>query len=402
MSDKNIGSLPAAASIEDDSLLVAEQQGEAVHFTGKQLKDYAKSGVDALVAAAEAAADRAETSAGSVEDVAADAQAAKAAAAAAAASQAAAARSEQGAAAAQNAASGSASAAKAQADRATSAAQTAATTAAQQAAGQAASQVSSQLRAEVQNLVNEAGRSATIAQSAAKTAAEDAVEAAESDIAGYVSAAQTAKDAAEKARDDAQAAVGGNFMDKSIYDPQGKETDIFAYVDEKLKDVDVDITADKVTFADGDTFQQKYDSGELNGPIGPQGNSIVNIKKDPTDLSGSTLVIQVKDYATNTIATYTFTLPEGPDGPIYYPSIDADGNLEWALIGGGVYPTPDPVNIKGKDATINSVNALTVQGGDGIEAAMSGSTLTIKAKNVETWTFTLEDDSIVTKKVVLV
>lgn len=56
----------------------------------------------------------------------------------------------------------------------------------------------------------------------------------------------------------------------------------------------------------------------------------------------------------------------------------------------------------GKDATINGVNALTIQGGDGIDATMSGGMLTIKAKTVETWTFTLEDDSTVTKKVVLV
>lgn len=49
MADKNIGSLPAAAALDDDSLLIAEQQGEAVHFRGKLLKDYAKEGVAALV-----------------------------------------------------------------------------------------------------------------------------------------------------------------------------------------------------------------------------------------------------------------------------------------------------------------------------------------------------------------
>lgn len=31
------------------------------------------------------------------------------------------------------------------------------------------------------------------------------------------------------------------------------------------------VTADKVTFADGETFQQKYDSGELTGPVGLTG-----------------------------------------------------------------------------------------------------------------------------------
>ena len=62
----------------------------------------------------------------------------------------------------------------------------------------------------------------------------------------------------------------------------------------------------------------------------------------------------------------------------------------------------DDGTLNGEDATINGVNALTIQAGDGIDATMSGSTLTIKAKTVETWTFTLEDDSTVTKKVVLV
>lgn len=87
---------------------------------------------------------------------------------------------------------------------------------------------------------------------------------------------------------------------------------------------------------------------------------------------------------------------------------DANGNWNEipAIVGGvGTQGPAGPTGATGaagKNATINGVNALTVQGGDGIEAAMSGSTLTIKAKNVETWTFTLEDDSTVTKKVVLV
>ena len=56
----------------------------------------------------------------------------------------------------------------------------------------------------------------------------------------------------------------------------------------------------------------------------------------------------------------------------------------------------------GANATINGVNALKLAAGAGIEATMSGTTLTIKAKTVEEWTFTLEDGSTVTKKVVLV
>ena len=55
MADKNIGSLPAATGIQDDTLMVGEQQGEAVKLTGAQWKDYAKSvfeaQYDAVIAA---------------------------------------------------------------------------------------------------------------------------------------------------------------------------------------------------------------------------------------------------------------------------------------------------------------------------------------------------------------
>lgn len=255
MADKNIGALPAAAALDDDSLLIAEQQGEAVHFSGALLKNYAKEGVADLVAEAQSAATRAEEAAASVEDVAADAQAAKNAAAEAAASQVAAARSAQNAATSQNAASSSASTAKTQADRATSAAQNAATNAAQQAANQ----TSSALRAEVQSLVNNAERAASTAQSAAENAAEDAVAAVGSDMAGYVSAAQAAQAAAEKARDEAQTAVGGNFMDKNVYDPQGKSTDVFKYVDDAVGNMELPDDVGDMTSAVYDPQGKKTD-----------------------------------------------------------------------------------------------------------------------------------------------
>jgi hypothetical protein len=85
---------------------------------------------------------------------------------------------------------------------------------------------------------------------------------------------------------------------------------------------------------------------------------------------------------------------------------DANGNWEEIpAIVGGVGPQ-GPAGPTGPAATVNGVNALKIQGGDGIEVAMSGSTLTIKAKTVEEWTFTVEGedgvDTTVTKKVVLV
>lgn len=45
MADKTIGELPAALSVYDDSLMVAEQNGSAVSFTGAQFKYYAQKNV---------------------------------------------------------------------------------------------------------------------------------------------------------------------------------------------------------------------------------------------------------------------------------------------------------------------------------------------------------------------
>lgn len=118
------------------------------------------------------------------------------------------------------------------------------------------------------------------------------------------------------------AGSGSGDMTASVYDPQGKAQDIFKYVDEKLKDVDFDVTADEVTFADGETFQQKYDSGDLTGPAGPAG-------KDGQD---------------------------GQPG-----ATGADGQPGAA----------------GKDATINGVNALTIGGNGGVAASQSGSQLNL-------------------------
>lgn len=88
-------------------------------------------------------------------------------------------------------------------------------------------------------------------------------------------------------------------MLSAVYDPQGKKTDIFKYVDDALAgftggsgveigadepvegdvwiDTD-DVYSDTVSsallvFADGETLQQKYDDGELNGPAGSDGKN---------------------------------------------------------------------------------------------------------------------------------
>ena len=64
--------------------------------------------------------------------------------------------------------------------------------------------------------------------------------------------------------------AGAGDMLERVYDPQGKHRDVFKYVDDKTSDV----AASNVKFADGDTFQQKFDDGSLKGEkgdAGPQG-----------------------------------------------------------------------------------------------------------------------------------
>lgn len=73
MADSTVGMLPRASQIDDDSLLLMEQQGQAMNFTGKQLKDYAKAGLEANFAddikAANDAAYRAKEAASAVTEM---------------------------------------------------------------------------------------------------------------------------------------------------------------------------------------------------------------------------------------------------------------------------------------------------------------------------------------------
>ena len=58
-----IGSLPGIADLYDDTLLPVEQQGEAMHMTGRQWKKYAQASVEGYVDGAEEAAKAAASSA---------------------------------------------------------------------------------------------------------------------------------------------------------------------------------------------------------------------------------------------------------------------------------------------------------------------------------------------------
>lgn len=63
------------------------------------------------------------------------------------------------------------------------------------------------------------------------------------------------------------AGAGSGDMLAAVYDPQGKQLDIYKYVDDAFSNV----PATNVKFSDGTTFQQKLDSGALKGDPGKDG-----------------------------------------------------------------------------------------------------------------------------------
>ena len=79
MADKNIGALPQVPQLMDDSLMVVEQQGQAMKMTGRQFREFGKQAVMAevqeLVDAAETAAESAIGAVKAVTDMTVDAKA---------------------------------------------------------------------------------------------------------------------------------------------------------------------------------------------------------------------------------------------------------------------------------------------------------------------------------------
>ena len=61
MVDKVIGELPSISSLDDESLFVAEQNGQAVKVSGKQLTDFSNVETTAQVEQAKASAQAAKT-----------------------------------------------------------------------------------------------------------------------------------------------------------------------------------------------------------------------------------------------------------------------------------------------------------------------------------------------------
>lgn len=400
MADVSINELPVATEMSDDALSVVFQNYETKSIKGSLIKEYAKESVKnyATLAAQEATA---------------EANAAKTAA---------------------QTAQSKAETAKAGADSAKSAAQTA-----QQAAERAVSEANSAVKTAL-------GHSNTAAQSALE--AEDAKEAIENmtvtaktlaagsnatvnktvsggvvklelgipkgvqgdngedaptitDI-GINSAYHLIITMSDGTSYDAgycrgASGAGTGDMMSSTYDPQGKNRDIFKYVDDQMANVDFDITADEVTFADGETFQQKFDQGELRGQNGSNGVGIKSVTQTTTSSAdGGTNVITVTK-TDNT--TSTFNVKNGSKGSAGNDGVgiksvtqtttsDADGGENVITVtktdnttstfkvkNGSKGSTGD----KGANATINGVNALTIEAGENVTLSQSGSTATISA-----------------------
>lgn len=68
MADKTIGELPVAPQLDDDSLLVVEQQGEARSIKGQLIRHFATVSVESYVEAAQTAAEQASESAQDAEN----------------------------------------------------------------------------------------------------------------------------------------------------------------------------------------------------------------------------------------------------------------------------------------------------------------------------------------------
>ena len=139
-----------------------------------------------------------------------------------------------------------------------------------------------------------------------------------------------------------------------------------------------DYSAGMIKFTDGETFQQKYDAGELTGPQGEQG------PKGDTGAPGA-------DGAQG---------PAGENGGYYTPAVSDTGDLTWTASKAGM-PSVAEANIKGQKgdkgdkgdpgaqgpagadgapgaaATINGVNALTLNATGGLSGSQSGSTYTL-------------------------
>ena len=291
MADKNIGSLPAASTVDDDSLLVAEQQGQAVKVTGAQFKGFAQQAVRQYVEQAqEAASDALEASEQALEAVAGIGTAVEDTKANKEAAEAAQAAAEQAQAGAEAAAQGAAEEVKEELQGLVDQAETAKTGAETAKSGAEAA------RTAIENMLVEAitletGQPATVSKSLVDEVVKltfglpagpvgpkgetgdpgssiDRIERTSGTGAAGTTDTYTiyltdGKSSTFQVYNGADG-IGSGDMLKSIYDPQGKNTDVFKYVDDKIADIDIPTPENIVTVPGGGQLEMAESLG--SGP----------------------------------------------------------------------------------------------------------------------------------------
>ena len=291
MADKNIGALPAASTVDDDSLLVAEQQGQAVKVTGAQFKGFAQQSVQQYVEQAqEAASDALEASEQALEAVAGIGTAVEDTKANKEAAEAAQAAAEQAQAGAEAAAEGAAEEVKEELQGLVDQAETAKTGAETAESGAEAA------RTAIENMLVEAitletGEPATVSKSLVDEVVKltfglpagpvgpkgetgdpgssiDRIERTSGTGAAGTTDTYTiyltdGKSSTFQVYNGADG-IGSGDMLKSIYDPQGKNTDVFKYVDDKIADIDIPTPENIVTVPGGGQLEMAESLG--SGP----------------------------------------------------------------------------------------------------------------------------------------
>lgn len=371
---KSAEAAEAAQKAVSDSATAAEAARKAAEAAAAK----AAGEADAAEESALAAAGSASTASQKAEDAGASAAAAAGSASQSSGSAAQAGKSAEGAAASRDAAvmaQGKAETARTAAESAKTAAEAArdsAVTASETAVSAKETAVSAKNGAEAAagNASDSAGEAAASAELAGQKAAA-AEKSAEAAAASAASIGQAEENAAASATEAASWAVGGTgtregedtnnakYWSARAQDAAGGGVTSFNNRTGAVKPAKGDYTASLVTFTDGQTFQEKYESGELTGPAGADG---APGSPGPAGAPGEQGP-PGKDGAQG---------PAGPTGPKGDPGQDGPAGPA------GADGAP------GKDATINGVNALTIQGGTRVKAAQQGNTLTLDTPDAVT------------------
>ena len=187
--------------------------------------------------------------------------------------------------------------AKADAEKAKADAENAAAQASTDAAVQAASKAAADVSAMLNQYVQEGQNARNDAQNSANQAAQAEM------------AAREAQNKAEEARNAAEAIAGGDFLERSVYDPQGKRTDIFAELGKKanLSDVYSQKEVDQIINNLGSNFtsmnEQIFNIGMTAASKAPtESPTFTGTPKAPTAAAGtSTTQIATTEFVQNAI-----------------------------------------------------------------------------------------------------